>query len=49
MLPLALTLPGEMATIAASVIVTQSVIELIGELVYIKFVPNLIYRDLKVA
>lgn len=48
-LPLALTLPGGMATIAASVIVTQTVIELIAELVYIKFVPNLIYRDLKVA
>ncbi|MUG47840.1 arsenic resistance protein [Paenibacillus woosongensis] len=48
-LPLALTLPGGMATIAASVIVTQTVIELIAELVYIKIVPNLIYRDLKAA
>ncbi|WP_055108135.1 arsenic resistance protein [Paenibacillus ihumii] len=48
-LPLALTLPGEKATIAASVIVTQTVIELIAELLYIKFVPNFIYRDLKVA
>ena len=46
-LPLALTLPGEMAAIAASVIVTQTVIELIAELFYINFVPNLIYRDLK--
>jgi len=47
-LPLALTLPGEMAAIAASVIVTQTVIELIAELFYIKFVPNFIYRDVKV-
>ncbi|MDH6373065.1 ACR3 family arsenite transporter [Paenibacillus sp. PastF-3] len=47
-LPLALTLPEEMATIAASVIVTQTVIELIAELLYINFVPNYIYRDLKV-
>lgn len=44
-LPLALTLPEEMATIAAAVIVTQTVIELIAELVYIRIVPNLIYRD----
>lgn len=48
-LPLALTLPGEMATIAASVIVTQTVIELIAELLYIKLVPNFIYRDKKVT
>ncbi|OMD04112.1 arsenic resistance protein [Paenibacillus sp. FSL R5-0636] len=47
-LPLALTLPENMATIAASVIVTQTVIELIAELLYINFVPNYIYRDLKV-
>lgn len=44
-LPLALTLPDEMATIAAAVIVTQTVIELIAELVYICLVPNWIYRD----
>lgn len=47
-LPLPLTLPENMATIAASVIVTQTVIELIAELLYINFVPNYIYRDLKV-
>ena len=46
-LPLALTLPGEMATIAASVIVTQTIIELIAELIYINVVPNFIYRDVK--
>lgn len=46
-LPLALTLPGEMATIAASVVVTQTIIELIAELAYIYLVPNLIYRDRK--
>ncbi|MNZ44491.1 Sodium Bile acid symporter family protein [compost metagenome] len=43
-LPLALTLPEEMAAIAASVIVTQTVIELFAELVYIRFVPKFIYR-----
>lgn len=46
-LPLALTLPEEMATTVAAVIVTQIVIELIAELVYIRIVPNLIYRDRK--
>lgn len=46
-LPLALTLPGEMATIAASVIITQTMIELIAELMYIKVVPNFIFRDVK--
>ena len=44
-LPLALTLPGEMATIAASVVVTQTIIELIAELLYIYIVPNIIHRD----
>ncbi|AZS15616.1 arsenic resistance protein [Paenibacillus lutimineralis] len=44
-LPLALTLPREMATIAASVVVTQTIIELIAELLYIYIVPNIIYRD----
>lgn len=44
-LPLALTLPGEMATVAASVIVTQTIIELIAELLYINLVPNYIYRE----
>ncbi|MFD1176095.1 arsenic resistance protein [Paenibacillus puldeungensis] len=39
-LPLALTLPEEMAAIAAAVVVTQTVVELIAELVYIRCVPR---------
>ncbi|WP_442637333.1 arsenic resistance protein [Rossellomorea marisflavi] len=41
-LPLALALPGDWARIAAAVIVTQTIVELVGELVYIKVVPRLI-------
>lgn len=41
-LPLALALPGEWRTIASAVVVTQTVIELIGELFYIKLIPKLI-------
>ncbi|MFF2015357.1 arsenic resistance protein [Paenibacillus sp. NPDC058177] len=44
-LPLALSLPGEWATIAAAVIVTQTIVELVGELIYIRIVPALILRD----
>lgn len=44
-LPLALALPESWATIAAAVIVTQTIVELVGELIYIKAVPNLILKD----
>ncbi|MCM2588191.1 arsenic resistance protein [Rossellomorea marisflavi] len=40
-LPLALALPGDWARLAAAVIVTQTIVELVGELVYIKVVPRL--------
>lgn len=43
-LPLALTLPGETATIAAAVIVTQTIVELIAELLYVKVVPKFLYK-----
>lgn len=44
-LPLALGLPTEeWATIAATVIVTQTIIELFGELVYIRVIPFLISK-----
>lgn len=43
-LPLALALPNEWATLAAAIIVTQTIVELIGELVYIKAVPKLIKK-----
>ncbi|WP_137789282.1 bile acid:sodium symporter [Bacillus sp. E(2018)] len=46
-LPLALALPESWRTLAAAVIVTQTIVELIGELMYIKTVPNWILRDLK--
>ncbi|QOQ55580.1 arsenic resistance protein [Bacillus amyloliquefaciens] len=39
-LPLALALPDAWASLAAAVIVTQTIVELIGELVYIKAVPD---------
>ena len=41
-LPLALALPGEWSTLAAAVIITQTLIELIGELFYIKVIPRFI-------
>lgn len=44
-LPLAMALPGEWAAIAAAVIVTQTIIELVAELIYIRTVPALIMRE----
>ncbi|WP_338654030.1 arsenic resistance protein [Lysinibacillus sp. Y5S-8] len=44
-LPLALALPASWATIAAAVIVTQTMVELVGELIYMKAVPYLIWRN----
>lgn len=44
-LPLALALPASWATIAAAVIVTQTMVELVGELIYMKAVPHLIWRN----
>ncbi len=44
-LPLALSLSPEWATIAAAVIVMQTMVELAGELIYIRFVPSVILRD----
>ncbi|MNC65873.1 hypothetical protein D3C75_1162110 [compost metagenome] len=44
-LPLALALPSEVATVTAAVIVTQTMVELVGELIYIRLVPMLLLRD----
>lgn len=44
-MPLALALPQEWATMAAAVIVTQTMVELVAELVYIRAVPSWIMRD----
>ncbi|MFP5162898.1 arsenic resistance protein [Staphylococcus equorum] len=41
-LPLALSLPNHWVTITTTVIITQTLTELIGELVYIKVIPKLI-------
>ncbi|WP_323702981.1 arsenic resistance protein [Mammaliicoccus sp. Dog046] len=41
-LPLALSLPNQWSSIVTTVIVTQTLIELIGELIYIKLIPRLI-------
>lgn len=46
-LPLALALPEGMDTFVAAVIVTQTIVELAGELVYIRLVPRLIQDDNK--
>ncbi len=40
-LPFALALPSELAMIAATVIVTQTIIELIGELIYVQITPKI--------
>ncbi|MBM6384314.1 MAG: arsenic resistance protein [Paenibacillus sp.] len=44
-LPLALALPEEWATIAAAAIVTQTIVELAGELIYIRWVPSFFIKD----
>lgn len=44
-LPLALALPDEVSTLVAAIIVTQTIVELIGSLIYIRIVPNLLLRD----
>lgn len=41
-LPLALALPGDASTLVAAVIVTQTIVELAGELLYIRWVPKLV-------
>jgi hypothetical protein len=40
-LPFALALPIDMILITTSIIVTQTIVELIGELVYVKLTPNI--------
>lgn len=43
-LPLALALPDDISTLVAAIIVTQTMVELAGELVYIRAVPGFILR-----
>lgn len=44
-LPLALALPSSINTFVAAIIVTQTIIEIIMELLYIRIVPAIILRD----
>ncbi|WP_411349505.1 arsenic resistance protein [Paenibacillus sp. WLX2291] len=44
-LPLALALPDDWNTLVAAIIVTQTVVELMGELVYIRVIPGWLLRD----
>ncbi|SHE15423.1 Uncharacterised protein [Chlamydia abortus] len=44
-LPLALALPEPLNGVASAVIVTQTIVELIGELFYIRLVPNFLLKD----
>lgn len=41
-LPLALALPDELSTLVAAVIVTQTIVELAGSLIYIRLVPHVL-------
>ncbi|QJF24527.1 arsenic resistance protein [Mammaliicoccus vitulinus] len=43
-LPLALSLPSQWSTIVTTVIVTQTLVELMSELVYIKLIPKFIIK-----
>ncbi|CAD5110444.1 arsenic resistance protein [Zestomonas carbonaria] len=44
-LPLALALPEEIRGLAAAAVITQTLVELIGELIYIRAIPALLCRD----
>jgi len=46
-LPLALALPSAVQTFVAAIIVTQTIVEIIMELLYIRLVPAFILRDKK--
>lgn len=46
-LPLALALPSAVQTFVAAIIVTQTIVEIIMELFYIRLVPAIILRDKK--
>lgn len=44
-LPLALALPDDLSTLVAAIIVTQTIVELAGELIYIRLIPNILLRN----
>ncbi|MFD2330886.1 arsenic resistance protein [Cohnella sp. GCM10020058] len=45
-LPLALALPDDWSTLVAAIIVTQTIVELAGELVYVRLIPQVVLRDM---
>ncbi|NQE98019.1 arsenic resistance protein, partial [Bacillus subtilis] len=49
LLPLALSLQGQLRTLVAAIIVTQTIVELAGEIIYIRLVPNILLREPKEA
>ncbi len=44
-LPLALSLPDSIHTVVVAIIVTQTIVEIIGEIMYIRIVPHLLLRE----
>lgn len=44
-LPLALSLPDQWSTLVVAIIVTQTIVELVGELIYIRVIPQFILPD----
>ena len=44
-LPLAMALPAELRVLAAAAIITQTLVELIGELIYVRAIPALVRRS----
>jgi len=44
-LPLALALPDNWSTLVAAIIVTQTIVELAGELIYVRLIPNAVLPD----
>lgn len=41
-LPLALALPEDLRGLAAAAVITQTLVELVGELIYVRVVPALV-------
>jgi len=44
-LPLALALPDDWSTLVAAIIMTQTIVELVGELIYVRLIPNIVLPD----
>lgn len=44
-LPFALALPDDIRSLVVAIIVAQTIVEIVGELIYIRVIPNFILRD----